>query len=131
MSPSHPDVSPLSPPSPLGFVGLGRMGAAMAHRLLEAGFPLLVHNRDRAKAAPLVAAGAEEARELAEFARVSCVITMLADDRAVEDVVLAPGGLADALKPGAVHLEASTIGVGLSRRLADEHRGRGDRKSVV
>jgi len=125
MSPSHPDVSPLSPPSPLGFVGLGRMGAAMAHRLLEAGFPLLVHNRDRAKAAPLVAAGAEEARELAEFARVSCVITMLADDRAVEDVVLAPGGLADALKPGAIHLEASTIGVSLSRRLADEHRRRG------
>ncbi len=113
------------PPAELGFVGLGRMGTGMAQRVLEAGFRLLVHNRDRTKTVPLVAAGAEAARDLDDFARVPCVVTMLADDRAVEEVVLAPGGLVDRMAPGAIHLEASTVGVALSRRLAEEHQKRG------
>ena len=123
---SHSHDSPLlAPPETIGFVGLGRMGAAMAHRLHEAGYRLVVYNRDREKAAPLVAAGARLARDFADFASVPCVVTMLADDRAVTSLVLDPGGLADRMAEGAVHVEASTISVALSRRLDEEHRRRG------
>lgn len=117
--------SALTPPAMLGFIGLGRMGAGMARRLLAAGFRLLVHNRHAEKLQPLVESGATPARSLEDFAAVSCVITMLADDRAVEEVVLAPGGLADHMARGALHVEASTIGIALSRRLDEEHRRRG------
>ncbi|WP_445682044.1 NAD(P)-dependent oxidoreductase [Radicibacter daui] len=105
----------------IGVIGLGQMGAAMARNLLAAGHEVIVWNRDAAKAAPLVARGATLAATPAEAAAGGLVISMLADDRAVEAVTLGQGGLLSADMPGLVHLSMSTISPALSARLAGEH----------
>src|SRR5580700_9880934 len=76
---------------PIGFIGLGAMGEAMALNLIKSGTPLVVWNRTPAKAQTLAAAGAELADEAADvFARSGTIILMLADGRAI-DTVLARG----------------------------------------
>lgn len=108
----------------VGFLGLGDMGLAMADNLRRAGHELSVYNRTRGRAETLsavrVAASPSDAADGAEV-----VITMLADDAAVEQVILGEQGAARALAAGAVHLGMSTIGHALSRRLAAEHSARG------
>jgi len=106
----------------IGFIGLGHMGIRMANRLLEAGFPLTVYNRSANKAAKLVDRGAKLAACPAALAECDTVITMLADDPAVEGVVTGPEGFAPTLKKGAIHIAMSTISVALSRRLAEQHK---------
>lgn len=109
----------------IGFIGLGRMGAGMAKNLLTAGYSLSVYNRTREKAEPLVQLGARFSTTPADAARdAEAVITMLADDAALADVVFGESGLAAALPRNAVHMSSSTISVALSRRLAEEHAGR-------
>jgi len=105
----------------LGFVGLGRMGSAMAANLLEAPHVLTVHNRTAAKTEPLVSAGAVNAETPGQAAGGEAVITMLADDAAVEAVVFAKDGILDVLPPSATHVSMSTISVGLAERLARAH----------
>src|SRR5947207_2417347 len=86
------------------------MGFPMARNLLAAGFPLAVHNRTRAKAEPLAAGGAAVAASAAEAAeRARIVITMLADDQAIDDVVFGERGLLAGMKPGAIHVGMSTV----------------------
>jgi 3-hydroxyisobutyrate dehydrogenase-like beta-hydroxyacid dehydrogenase len=101
----------------IGVIGLGQMGAAMARNLLAAGHEVLVWNRDAAKTGPLVAKGAIRAATPAEAAAGGLVITMLADDAAVEAVTLGEGGLINAA-PGLVHLSMSTISPALASRLS-------------
>lgn len=108
-----------------GFIGLGQMGAAMAASLLRGGHAVAVFNRSPAKAAPLLALGATAAASVAEACRGEAVITMLADDAATESVVFGADGVLAALSPGAVHVACSTIGVALSRRLAEAHAAAG------
>ena len=104
----------------VGFIGLGHMGGAMAANLKKAGHELVAYNRTRAKAEKL---GVTVARTPAEAARdAEVVITMLADDDAVKEVVFGANGLASTLAPGAIHVSMSTISVALSQQLADEHR---------
>jgi len=105
----------------IGFVGLGSMGSAMAPHLLKAGEPLLVHNRTKSKADALVADGARFAETPGEAASGEVVITMLADDAAVEDAVFGEGGILKALPKGATHISMSTISVALAKRLAAAH----------
>jgi 3-hydroxyisobutyrate dehydrogenase-like beta-hydroxyacid dehydrogenase len=105
----------------IGFVGLGQMGMGMARNLIKAGHAVTVHNRSRAKAEALVSEGATLAQRPAEAGRGAAVITMLADDAAVEATVFAADGLLGALSPGAVHVSMSTISVDLSARLAAAH----------
>ncbi|HEU4322997.1 MAG TPA: NAD(P)-dependent oxidoreductase [Roseiflexaceae bacterium] len=94
----------------IGFVGLGRMGQAMAGRLLDAGFPLTVHNRTRSRAEPLLARGAAWAGTPAELAgRSDLVLTILTDDRAVERVYSGPDGLLSGDVAGRLLVEMSTI----------------------
>src|SRR5690348_472333 len=82
----------MSATHPIGFMGLGTMGEAMALTLVRAGVPLLVWNRTRAKAATVAAAGADVAREAADvFARSATVFLMLSDGGAI-DAVLDRGG---------------------------------------
>jgi 3-hydroxyisobutyrate dehydrogenase-like beta-hydroxyacid dehydrogenase len=83
----------------VGFIGLGAMGNPMANNLLKAGFALTVYNRTRAKAEALVAKGADLAKAPAEAAQGEMVITMLADDAAVESAVVARDGVIEALSP--------------------------------
>jgi 3-hydroxyisobutyrate dehydrogenase-like beta-hydroxyacid dehydrogenase len=111
----------------VGFVGLGHMGAGMAANLLKAGHHVTVFNRTPAKTETLVARGAKAAMSIAEACRGDAVMTMLADDEAVENAVLGPDGVVANLAPGALHVSSSTISVGLSQRLTDAHAARGQR----
>jgi 3-hydroxyisobutyrate dehydrogenase-like beta-hydroxyacid dehydrogenase len=97
------------------------MGAGMASNLLKAGHHVTVYNRTPAKAEALIAQGAQIATSIAEACRGDAVITMLANDKAVESIVLGRDGILASLRPGAVHVSSSTISVALSRRLADAH----------
>ncbi len=109
----------------IGFVGLGNMGAAMAARLLEAGFDVTVYNRSPAKADALAGRGATVAGTVAEACSGDVVITMLANDDAVDAVVTGDGGVLTELRRGATHVSASTISAGLSRRLTAAHEAAG------
>jgi 3-hydroxyisobutyrate dehydrogenase-like beta-hydroxyacid dehydrogenase len=111
----------------VGFIGLGRMGAGMAANLLKAGHRLTVYNRTRAKADALTAQGAEFAASVAEACRGDAVITMLANDEAVEDAVLRPDGIGANLASGALHISSSTISVSLAQQLSEEHAKRGQK----
>src|SRR5438270_4135065 len=93
----------------VGFIGLGSMGLAMATSLLKAGFGLRVYNRTPEKARPLLERGATLARSPAEAAEPGgVVVTMVSDDRAVEEVALGTSGLLDRLGDG-VHLSMSGL----------------------
>jgi len=120
MTTSHPDK-----PS-VAFIGLGKMGAAMAANLQKAGYSLTVWNRSADKAAPLVAVGARLTASPAEAARAAdIIISSLADDASFMAVVDGPDGLAAGLRPGAIHFGTSTVSPELSEQLARQHAGRG------
>src|SRR6202035_3845169 len=87
----------------VGFIGLGNMGAAMAPNLLNAGHRLTVYNRTRAKAEGLAAQGAPVAERGADACRGDILITMLADDAAVEAVLFGESGVGHSLPAGAMH----------------------------
>lgn len=110
----------------IGFVGLGAMGAAMAARLVEAGFEVALWNRSPERAAPLVEMGARLAVSPADAAAgASVVVTMLADDSAVEAVVHGENGLIAGLAEGAVHLSMGTIGPDCAAGLVAAHADAG------
>lgn len=109
----------------IGFVGLGNMGAAMVRSLLRAGHRVVVFNRTARKAEPLRAAGADVARNVGDVCRGDAVITMLADDTAVEQVVCGAHGLLDGMEPArTVHVSSSTISPALVHDLAERHAER-------
>lgn len=106
----------------IAFIGLGRMGAAMAANIRRAGHPLVVWNRSPEKAAPIVALGARLATSpAAAAAEADVVISSLADDSAVRAMVSDPGGILSGMRPGAVHIGTSTIAPRLSEQLARLH----------
>jgi 3-hydroxyisobutyrate dehydrogenase-like beta-hydroxyacid dehydrogenase len=106
----------------IGFVGLGKMGEGMAGNLIAAGHDVIVYNRTRQKAEPLAKRGATIAGRPAGLAEAEAVITMLADDQAVEAVVFGKDGLLGAMPAGRTHVSMSTISVALSERLAQAHQ---------
>jgi 3-hydroxyisobutyrate dehydrogenase-like beta-hydroxyacid dehydrogenase len=106
----------------IAFLGLGNMGSHMARHLLRAGHDVTVWNRTPSKADGLRAQGAKVGKSAGETVKdAEAVITMLADDHAVESAVLHSGGVLDHLPSGAVHISMSTISVALSQKLAEEH----------
>ena len=110
----------------VSFIGLGSMGLPMARNVLTAGHELVVYNRSRSRTTDLSKHGARVAgspREAAAGAEV--VITMLADDAAVENVLFGESGAILGMARGAVHASMSTIGHVLSRRLTAEHEAKG------
>jgi len=110
----------------IGFIGLGGMGSGMARNLLRGGNDVVVFNRSREKAEALAGSGARVADTPADVGRVSdVVVTMLADDHAVEQVVFGDNGMAGTLPKDAIHISCSTISIALARRLAAEHQRRG------
>lgn len=111
----------------VGFIGLGHMGAGMAANLIKAGHELTVYNRTPDKAGALAAAGAKVATSVAAACRGDAVMTMLANDEAVERLVLGRQGVLASLRPGALHVSSSTVSVALSQRLAEEHAKHGQR----
>src|SRR5579872_408647 len=111
----------------VGFVGLGNMGMGMAANLLNAGHEVTVYNRTLEKSKPLVEKGARKAASVAGACNGDVVITMLADDDAVENVCFSDAGIVNNLAEGAIHVSSSTISVALSDKLTAEHAKRGQR----
>jgi 2-hydroxy-3-oxopropionate reductase len=110
----------------VGFVGLGAMGRPMALHLLRAGHQLAVWARRPESAAPLAAAGATVCASAAELAAQSeVVISIITASADVEALALGPAGLAEGFRPGAIHVDMSTIAPGTARKLAAAYAARG------
>ena len=110
----------------VGFIGLGIMGSRMAGNLLKKGHDLVVFNRTRDKAGPLIAQGASFLETPAKVAEsVSVVITMLSEPTAVTEVALSRDGFLDHLTKGSLWIDSSTVNPSFSRGMADECKKRG------
>ena len=107
----------------VGFLGLGNMGMVMARNLIKAGHSLTVYNKTHGRAEELASLGATTARTPGQAAsEAEAIITMVADDAAVESIVLGPNAAIHSLPPGAVHIAMSTMSVALAKRLVQAHR---------
>ncbi|WP_236196129.1 NAD(P)-dependent oxidoreductase [Pseudomonas glycinae] len=105
----------------LGFAGIGLMGLPMCRRLLAAGYPLTVWNRNPAKCAPLVEAGARQVATPAELcAQADVVMLCLADTAVVREVVFGPAGVAEGAKPGQLLVDFSSLEPTATREMAAE-----------
>jgi 3-hydroxyisobutyrate dehydrogenase-like beta-hydroxyacid dehydrogenase len=111
----------------VGFIGLGQMGSGMVASLLRAGHEVTIYNRTPGKAQRLVEQGAGAAARVGEACRGDAVVTMLADDGAVESVVFGETGVIGSLGKGAIHVSMSTISVALAERLTVAHANAGQR----
>lgn len=109
----------------IGFVGLGNMGSGITQNLLKAGRRVTVWNRTKSRAEALKQLGARIAATPGEAAKAGIVMTMLADDKAVESVVYGEGGILRSLPADGLHISLSTISVALSERLTKDHRDAG------
>lgn len=112
----------------VGLIGLGNMGMPIAHNLLQAGHELIVYNRTRSRAKELATQNPRSVRlagKPADASAAGLVMTMLADDRAVEACVFGEDGIFRGLPANGVHVSLSTISTVLSRRLAEAHNETG------
>ena len=110
----------------IGFIGLGIMGGRMAANLQKHGHSLVVFNRTREKAEPLIAEGAEWADSPAALAaQVEVIFTMLAHPDAVEQAALRPDGFLRHLGPAKMWIDCSTVNPSFSRKMATEANIRG------
>lgn len=110
----------------VAFLGIGLMGSRMARNLLTAGFPLTAWNRDRTKAAALVAQGATVAEGAAEAAaNADVVITMLANGPAVDSVLFGSQNAVAAVASGALVIDMSSAPPELARDHARRFAARG------
>src|SRR5947209_6025554 len=115
---------------PVGFVGLGQMGRAMATNLAATGHRVIAYVRRPDRMSELAALGLEPAANIAALLDCAVVISMLPDDDAVRDVVfgrsdIGVGGLASGLSAGAIHLSMSTISTPTASDVAREHARHG------
>jgi 3-hydroxyisobutyrate dehydrogenase-like beta-hydroxyacid dehydrogenase len=105
-----------------GFIGLGRMGQAMARRLLDGGHDLGIYNRTAEKLKPLIGLGAKALDSIKAAATYGeAVFTMLADDDAVMEVAIKPAGLVESLPRGGIHICAGTHSVACIAELKERH----------
>lgn len=109
----------------IAFLGLGKMGSAIARLLVKSGEELTVWNRTAGRAEALGREGAKIAQSAAEAAAgADVVFTMLMDDPALREV-LYKGKVLESLGSGAIHVSLSTLSVALSKELTEEHAKRG------
>jgi 3-hydroxyisobutyrate dehydrogenase-like beta-hydroxyacid dehydrogenase len=106
----------------VGFIGLGRMGQGIAGRVAGAGHDLCIYNRTADKAAALGKAGAKIAKSVAGACEGrEVLITMLAHDEALEEVVRGAGGVLAKLPEGAIHVAMGTHSVAVTRAISEAH----------
>src|SRR2546423_6716697 len=105
----------------VGFIGIGRMGVAMVPNLLRAGHRVTVYNRTCEKAEILKSYGATIAGSIADACRTGCVISMLANDDALEHVAFGSDPIIANLARGGLHISCSTISVDLAERMTEQH----------
>jgi 3-hydroxyisobutyrate dehydrogenase-like beta-hydroxyacid dehydrogenase len=110
----------------LGFIGMGGMGSRMAARLVAAGYDLTIYNRAPERTEMLAKLGAKVAATPARLAAdVGVVLSSLADDAAVDQVMTGPRGALAGARPGTIFIEMSTIAPATSRRLYEAGRRKG------
>jgi 3-hydroxyisobutyrate dehydrogenase-like beta-hydroxyacid dehydrogenase len=114
----------------IGFVGLGRMGAAMAANLAAEGRHVIAYVRRPDQKGKLEALGLRPTTDIGDLLHCEVIISMLPDDDAVREIVFGRGnigldGLAAGLKSGAIHLSMSTISTATAALLASEHARNG------
>ena len=103
-------MNSIAPPARIAFIGMGVMGTAMAANILKVGFALTIATRSRARAEPLLDAGAQWAETAAEAARgAACVALCVPDTPDVEAVLFGPGGVEEGAAPGTLVIDFSTI----------------------
>jgi 3-hydroxyisobutyrate dehydrogenase-like beta-hydroxyacid dehydrogenase len=91
-------------------IGLGKMGTAMAQRIVQGNFNLTVFNRTKEKMQPLIQAGAKSASSAKDAAaHADIVLTALLDDASILQIVNGNDGFLTSLKQGAIHINTSTI----------------------
>src|SRR5712664_3656115 len=113
-------------PMKIGFIGLGIMGSRMAANLQKHGHSLVVFNRSREKAEPLIAEGATWADPPAALARqVEVIFTMLAHPDAVQEAALGKDGFLRHPETAEMWVDCSTVNPSFSRKMAVEARARG------
>jgi hypothetical protein len=105
----------------IGFIGLGTMGSRIAANLVKAGFGVRVWNRSRAAVDELARVGARPVESAREAFSGDAVISMLADDDAIREVIVP---LLDGAPKGLVHVNMSTIAIASARDLAAQHTAR-------
>jgi NAD binding domain of 6-phosphogluconate dehydrogenase len=110
----------------IGFVGLGRMGTAMAANLAAAGHQVIAYIRRAERIGELAALGLKPTTDIADLLDCGIVVSMLPDDRAVHEIVFGRedfgvDGLAGGLMPGAIHLSMSTISTAAASEFAGAH----------
>ncbi len=106
----------------IGFIGLGRMGQGMSARLLAGGHDLLVYNRTAGKAGALERSGAKVAPTIAAVCQDrELVISMVADDVALEEITFAPGAVRDSLSTDAIHVAMGTYSAAAIQHVAAAH----------
>lgn len=104
----------------VGFIGLGQMGLPMARNLLKAGHRVTAYNRTRGRAQELESDGGRVALTPGDACHGEVLVTMLADDQALEELVFGQD-LTSQLPSSAIHVSMSTISIALARRLAETH----------
>lgn len=110
----------------IGIAGLGKMGSAIAQRLIEVGHDLTAWNRSLEKARPLANAGAKVAANPADVARnAQTVITILTDAAAIDAVYGGPAGLLAGDVTGKLFIEMSTVAPATETALAEKVRAKG------
>ncbi len=110
----------------IGVAGIGKMGAAIAQRLMEVGHKVTVWNRSIGKLQPVIDAGAAVAATPAELARTSdAVITLLTDAAAIDAVYNGPSGLLTSDVRGKLFIEMSTVQPHTEVALAEKVRAKG------
>lgn len=113
-------------PETVGFIGLGLMGKPMALNLIKNGYQLVAHSRSAPPVDEVVRAGATRAGSSADVARrCTRIITMVPDSSDVESVLEGPNGVFEALQPGTILIDMSTISPIVTRRLAEAALARG------
>lgn len=110
----------------IGFIGLGRIGTAMAANIQKAGYPMVVHDVREAATKPLLEGGARLAISPEDVARASEItLTSLPSPIEVEEVITGPEGILAGIKPGSVYLDLSTCGPDLLRGLEPAFQDKG------
>jgi 3-hydroxyisobutyrate dehydrogenase len=109
----------------LGFAGIGLMGLPMCRRLLAAGYPLAVWNRNPDKCKPLVEAGARQVASPAELCQHADVVMLcLADTAVVREVVFGPAGIVEGARKGQLLVDFSSLEPNATREMAADLVGR-------
>jgi len=109
----------------IGFIGLGSMGLPMATNLRGAGYEVLAFNRTREKAQAFAKEGGWAVDRPRDAAGAGVVVSMVSNDRALEEIVEGSGGVLEGLPQGGLHVSMSTVSPAAARRLGATHAEHG------